>query len=247
MAKTTNQIPEIHETTDYDQFKAIIGNRAIFQPHLNRMIEDLQEHNFLPTTPIKVNQRMEVIDGQHRLLAAKHLGLPIYYIIEDEGDLTTVQKTNSRQRQWTIVDFLESYMATGKKDYIRLAEFCEEYNTSIATAIELLSGRMSGRSSLEDFKNGKFAITDYERAERVASLLNEIRRFSPDKVWTHRVFVRTLVLLDKEGKIDPKEITKQLEKHQLAVTRRPSLKGYLLELEDIVNFDKNRQDYVALA
>ena len=41
--------------------------------------------------PIVVNKKMEVMDGQHRLMAAKQLGVEIYY--QEEKNLEKTRKT----------------------------------------------------------------------------------------------------------------------------------------------------------
>ena len=71
---------DINQTTDYDRFTFIEGNRDICHLHLNRLIQSMQE-KCIPV-PILVNEKYEIVDGQHRWSAVKHLGLTLYYHVE---------------------------------------------------------------------------------------------------------------------------------------------------------------------
>ncbi len=56
-------------------------NEETFQEYVENIKKSMQK-NFLISTII-VNENFEVIDGQHRLIASKDLGLPIYYFINN--------------------------------------------------------------------------------------------------------------------------------------------------------------------
>ena len=77
---------KVEETTDYKQFKKVKGNRGYAQRHLKNLVSSIAQNNLLQYSPIIVNDKMEVIDGQHRLAAAQSLGLPIYYVVAGDGD-----------------------------------------------------------------------------------------------------------------------------------------------------------------
>lgn len=72
-------------TTNYDMFKFRDDNRTkIRKRHVDTLAESIQRNNQLEKHPIVVNQDMEIINGQHRLCAAKELGIPVYYIVQEE-------------------------------------------------------------------------------------------------------------------------------------------------------------------
>ena len=63
---------------------------------------------------------MEVVDGQHRLKAAQELGVAIYYQIIEDAQLQEIQLLNAYARPWQTGDYLDSYVALGKKEYIEV-------------------------------------------------------------------------------------------------------------------------------
>lgn len=77
MVKHSNQV---HTTTDYFLFfKPIEGNRNKNIIHLSRLKKSISE-NYLFTVII-VNEKYEIIDGQHRFECVKELKLPLHYIV----------------------------------------------------------------------------------------------------------------------------------------------------------------------
>ena len=73
MNKIVNQV---HSTNEHSVFKIQIGNRPVNNNHVARLIISMKKSYLM--SPLIVNEKMEVIDGQHRLSAQKELKLPTY-------------------------------------------------------------------------------------------------------------------------------------------------------------------------
>src|SRR5882672_6062386 len=149
-----NQAPEVLVTTDYNTFKKLEGNRPFNKGLLVALQESIQnDGNYLAFNPIIVNERMEVIDGQHRLKVAKALSLPVYYIVAKGLKLNETRVQNSQKRNWTSADYLNAFIAQGDREVMELAEFMKEYKFSIAIAIRLLTQSRSNKE-MREFKVG---------------------------------------------------------------------------------------------
>ena len=74
-----NVVNTVHKTNDYDLFNDIFGNRKIAKYHINNIKQSFSEKQI--EAPIIVNEKYEVIEGQHRFRSCKALELPIYYIV----------------------------------------------------------------------------------------------------------------------------------------------------------------------
>ena len=61
---------EILETTDYGMFKPLLGNRD--RKSESKIIDSIQRVGYI-ISPLIVNEKMEVIDGQNRLAALESL------------------------------------------------------------------------------------------------------------------------------------------------------------------------------
>ena len=73
---------EILTTTDYSIFKTLEGNRAVKDHRVDKIVKSICNIGYV-TSPILVNEKMEVIDGQGRLQALERLGMPVEYIIHE--------------------------------------------------------------------------------------------------------------------------------------------------------------------
>jgi disulfide oxidoreductase YuzD len=69
----------VYSTTNYNQFKYLKGNRAITELHVRRLVEAIKEKDL--QVPIIVDEKMNVVEGQHRLEAYKIVGKDQYYTL----------------------------------------------------------------------------------------------------------------------------------------------------------------------
>lgn len=175
----------IIETTDYDQFTILGGNRDIDKNHVKRMTKLLGEQgNLTGDFPIIVNKRMEVMDGQHRLAALKQLKWPVYYQVRENLSLSQVRAINVGHRNWTWLDFARSYANLGNKNYIRFLQVEAVYHYGYGTLAQF-SGFKDNRSALGrsglTFRNGglHFSMEDQERTLANLSKWDDVREYIP--------------------------------------------------------------------
>ena len=81
MKKETNQVKvnSVYRTNDYSLFSKLDGNRDVNKAHLHRLKKSIKEESLC--VPIIVNEKYEIIDGQHRFSCWENLMLPVYYIV----------------------------------------------------------------------------------------------------------------------------------------------------------------------
>jgi hypothetical protein len=235
----------IEKTTDYGKFTVLDGNRPIYKGHLNRLVNAIRENNMLRYSPILVNDKFEVIDGQHRLQAAKKLKLELYYQVIPAGNLSEVQLLNTNNRNWTTEDFLESYVKRGFKDYRYLRDFAEENNMSVSNAVGLLSGGFNHIEGNHDrmltFRTGDFVATHKDYAVLMAKRLEEMDKYLEPSVRNDRDFLKGLEKAYKT--IQHEDLMAKLIASGWKIDRHVTARDYLRRIEDIVNFkiSKNRK------
>lgn len=236
-------------TNDYYQFKKINGNRDIFQPHLARLKSAMNRKDLQKYNPAMVTKDKYILDGQHRLQDALEEGKPFYFVIIDDVEIEGLVETillNATNRPWQSEDYLRAHIAAGKRDYLILQDFASEYKLSPAICIMLLHGQYTNSKKVrQDFYDGNFKITDMAKAKRLASLISEVRRFSPRFAWTHRECIRALVALEEQ--IDPKLLIKQLDEYKVIIEPRVSKNDYLRQFEEILKRGgKNKDVHLAV-
>lgn len=128
VSKRTRICTVVYETMDYDRFKFIDGNRDINKTNKKNIIESFGEQGQrYVTNPIIVNEKMEIIDGQHRFEASRELGMPIQYIIVEGIGREAVQDLNRAQLKWALSNFVGFHRVTDES-FERLFDLLKLYN-----------------------------------------------------------------------------------------------------------------------
>lgn len=167
----------VQETTDYGQFKTIIGNRGVNENHLADLVKEVEMNNLLSVQPIIVNEKGEVIDGQHRLEVAKKLRTPIYYVTVPGLSVKHLVRLNNSQRKWKTIDFVNLHCALGNQNYIELRNFSEKNKLSIPISVLLISARGNLTIGKASFKEGGYEISDLDRGQELFEIGNELSKF----------------------------------------------------------------------
>jgi hypothetical protein len=102
---------QLFKTKDYDQFTLIDYNRDIDKNHVKNLELKLQEYNDLHLTPFIVTPDLAIVDGQHRFIAARNLGLDVYYMIDENYDPKKMVMHNTTQKRWGNESFLKYWIA----------------------------------------------------------------------------------------------------------------------------------------
>lgn len=229
----------IYKTKNYGLFHRIPGNRIPKQRHIDELVSDISDENMLQENPMTVtnhNGGLGIVAGQHRLKAAEILDEYIYFMFKKNATVKEVRMLGSNTKDWLLNDWLNSIIEEkNSKDYITLKEFASEYKLSLPIAINILTDEFKTRGRIRrDFEGGHFEIKDYDTADRMASLLTEVRMHSNDGAWTDRRCMQALRRFLDSG--DPKRLGRKLNEYGLAISKRKSVKEYEAELEHILNF-----------
>lgn len=157
---------KIYETNDYDMFKKLQGNRD--ERSAQKIKKSIRKIGYI-VSPICVNEKMEVIDGQNRLMALKDLGLPVhYYVVEGVGLEEAIQMNIGRQN-WKPIDYARGYALQGNVNYQRLLQLYEKSNhLSLGIISAILRGEISnGGGDAKAVNDGKIKIS--EKTEKIMS------------------------------------------------------------------------------
>ena len=181
MNKDTGKVT--YETKNYDQFKTLEGNRSIDQKNVNNIEQNMREHGVLPTVII-VNEKMEVIDGQHRIEALKRLHEPVRFQIHEGLTVKDCIGFNIASVNWKIKDYIKSYSlcedANIKKEYIGLEKLKMEFPDISDTALSVYASGLTGDKNKvqQRIRNGEFKfLHSYEETVEKLNFLNRFNEF----------------------------------------------------------------------
>jgi hypothetical protein len=212
--------------------------------HLENLKNSIRKKNLLELNPIIINDKNEVIDGQHRLAAAQALNTDVYYVKGNGLTLDDVILLNTSSKVWRLDDYLHSYAARGFKAYKMVEPFATKWGISTSNAIAIL-GSVPGehfQAPQKAFKLGKFEIADEAVANEFIKRLKEIAVFTVNEAWTDREFMRAMwKLYYNEAELDHETFMRKVQSWPKPITRRQSTREYLRQFEDIYNRDLQKK------
>ena len=199
--------------------------------------------------PIIVNEKMEIIDGQHRFQAIQNLGLSLHYKIIDCLNLPDVQRLNARNKVWSFNDSLDSFCDLGKKDYILFKKFKIEHKFANRENLTLLlNDRLASQNDEKAFKNGHLVISKQrlnianERAKQILDLtIFYTQHENKSKGVRNRYFVNAMCLAFNQERFSYLEFQSQLKKkaNKDKLEDLASQVAYQKLIEEIYNYRRD--------
>ena len=255
--KDTKINSDVMKSSDYEKFSILEQNRVVNDKHVNELVVSIQNNGQL--TPIIVNEKFEIIDGQHRFDACKILKQSVMYLISYKTSINEVILMNNTQKSWKLHDYLRCF-SDKKWDnheiYQKVDKFMREHNLKLSTCIVLLSeGTGSGNSlgnavslqgqGLISFKKGIYRIGNLTRAQAIAKILSEIKAFAPDLVGSDR-FCRSYCKLSLEPKWNHNSAVYQIKKYRRKYDGASSKEEALQGLLAVYNYNQLKSKKISI-
>tara|TARA_E500000318_G_scaffold104621_1_gene110776 strand:- start:529 stop:1257 length:729 start_codon:yes stop_codon:yes gene_type:complete len=232
---------KIEVSKDYDKFKFVHGNRPVDERHVKKLVNSMKQ-NYIPT-PIIINKKNEIVDGQHRYLACKQLGLDVYFY-RNEINLAGLREINQHSKNWTLDDFLDSYVQLERKSdkvgpYTIFQHF--KKTTKFPNAVCLMMLTDNRGQYADKFKQGLFTIPagQYEIAQKQAKMIIESGTYYQG--YKRRSYVVALLVLFKDPEFKFKKFIKKLEMNRSKLFHCTNTEDYLDAIEKLYSWgDKNK-------
>lgn len=233
------------KTLHFEKFVVLELNRPLIDIHVKNLMDAiLNNPQLTELSPIVVNEKLAVIDGQHRLEAHKRLYslghvFPIHYIIREGFNIKDAQQMNSLSKTWGLVDYARIEAQTN----LNYRLFMNEIGTRKLTAetvILYLSGKASKHSG---FKKGQFQIKEVARAEEMFDNLCEVgellqkEKITPAMFWKSTSFTRALYNIMNCSNYNQERMLETLKLRGDALN---SSKSRVLDLEETLKSIYNR-------
>lgn len=148
-----------YRTYDYAKFKTMRGNRKVAEKRVTTIMESIKQIGRLPT-PIIVNEKMEIIEGQGRVEACKRLGLPIEYIIVVGATIEDCRVINQANTPWGEDDYIQSHIQSGNENYIRVKGLQDIGFTNMDVFNFSYNYLQSGAVKRRTYSGGQFILTE---------------------------------------------------------------------------------------
>lgn len=245
------EINTVYQTNNYNQFNILVGNRPVSKLHVRRLKKSFEKRYLM--SPIIVNEKFDIIDGQHRFCAAKELGYPVNYIVVEGYGLEEVKSLNTNNSNWKKRDYLDAYVDLGYESYIKFKKFMNTYEDfGIGSCEVLLSNTVNagqnnrrdkslksqtnkeGTYALRTFQEGELEIKDYDLACENAEKIMMIKPYYIG--YSRTVFVRVMIGLFNHENYEHRKLLDRLKSNPTAMQHCTNITQYKLMIEEIYNF-----------
>lgn len=213
----------LYETKDYNIFKLIKGNRELNRIHVNKLARAIRDYgNITLISPILVNEKYEVIDGQHRLWAMQKvekedkLDYTINFIVRDGLTSEDAIKMNSGSKGWNPDDYARHFVNLKKEDYAIFLSFRDRYNLNADVLFRYLSPSGCNRTQ---FQNGKFKVENQSKSKTWCNRLEEMDQYYRDS--RHRSFSLAFFELVSHQDYDHNRMIEQLQNYASYLIKVP--------------------------
>lgn len=214
-------------TENYDMFKKIGGNRKINKANYAKIVKSMKEEQLI--IPIVVNERYEIIDGQHRFTACKDLGKPVYFYMVRGYGLDQVKRANIASSNWKKENYLDMFVAEGNEIYKEFEEIKERYDLNISNLLKIFAivqEKQSARVGYE-FENGTFALDGKMEVLRFLTALEDFNFF---KFYKSNNFLIAFTRLYFKSEYDHDKMKTKLITHRNSLEKRSTSDEYLVLL-----------------
>lgn len=237
MPKITNIIT--YETNAYSSFKKINGNRDINLNNVKNIIDNIKKNGLKPTIII-VNEKMEIIDGQHRIEALKQLNLPVMYQIHKGLTLEDCIALNTSGKKWTLADYVISYATNGNQEYQELCRLGCKYGKEFTmnNIVSIVNSKSMSNSG-DAIKKGRLVLK-YKGAdaEKKLETISTYMEFFTHVVGRKEILINLLSKLIAFDAIDQARLEEQIKKYAHIVTTAVNHDEVLNKLEELYNYKR---------
>jgi hypothetical protein len=241
------QVSSIFRTTNFERYKFNSLQRVIKEKHVRNLIEKMRIHGYLANKAISVNERNEIIDGHHRYLAAKNLGIPMLVQVCKGMKEDSIIEANQDQVNWDKHDFTNTYAKKGNINYIELQNFMVKYpKFKMTQSLILLMNEPNAHPNKKTFQSGEFKIGSVKKAEELARKVERISTFFP-KAYGSKCISALLCCEMRCKEFSFEEFIDKLSKFPDKLTPSITTKGYLEKFEEVYNYHRNKKHQIKLS
>lgn len=234
MPELTTVTANSQSTTNYDMFSFLDANREVIATHVARLRESIEESgNFTEVVPILVNERYQIIDGQHRFTALKELGLPVHYSVVEGTNAHTARTMNMFQRNWVPQDYLDSYAKEGKRAYVKLQQLHEEYPEIYIYSLVIYAGGVQTGGFQATFRKGEMPDFDMAEAKERLDKLVELIELNP--VFSRKVMSQAFMNMVKNPNYDHARMVAKVRQLNPEILPYQGITNNLRQLEEVYN------------
>lgn len=227
--------PKIETTSNYSLFNPNEEQRKVDNGHVKKLSESMSLFGFMPHKPIlcyKYKGKLVIVDGHHRLAAAKAVKIPVFYIVQETSCQREMVAT-SEAKQWSVVDCIRLYALRGNKDYAELQSYAQYIPITMAASI--LSGSAAeSTNQRRALRDGSWRIKTREHLKKIIEVISSLQE--KNSAVKSREFVSVLSKCLFAPEFDFDHFSRKLASFPLMLEKTSNEDQMMKLVEDIYNY-----------
>jgi len=237
-----SQDHRVHVEYNYNKFKFTDENRDIKQANLDKLAKSIKRVDMSDYFPVLVNEKMEILDGQHRFTVWKSLGMPIKYKMIKRADKEIIADINTAQATWGINDFIKNQAALGNLNFVLLREDMKKHKI---TAMTLLSAIL-GIKSYNDLVRNKTIVYRKQESNEVAMFMHDVQMFRDFSFGKMTRFYQAFAMFRQHPAYDHATMERQVKRWGHAhLNPQSNHMGYLRDLAAVYNYNRPKDKHIS--
>lgn len=240
MPTTTEKVDAVagvQETRDYDKFEFLSNNRDVNRAHIEALKQAFEDYgNLIKTQPVLVNERMQIIDGQHRYIACMELGAPIHYSMVPGLGIVEARKMNILHRGWNTDDYAKSYAEGGNRHYQAYLDLKEEYGYTHSVMLAFVYGTRDKRGMFADFREGQMTIAHIPNVRERLDMLKAVEEVIGARLAGDMSFASAFLRVTEADGFKLERMLKKLAERRDSLRRFSGIDDNMRQLEDAYNY-----------
>ena len=207
--------PTVQSSFDYDSFSFVDWNRDLNKKNISVLIQENKRNFQLHKFPILVDSKNRIVDGQHRFVASRTLGAPVYFIRDtsSSGTLEEITSVNRAGKRHSIKDIFLMRLGSGdhsaQKLYDLYNDFGGAFDLSIIISMVVNPDNHNGQA-IESLRSGAgLPLGNIRKLREVLLALHASRLECRN---TARA-IAALSMLAHRNNVSPKLIIERIEKN----------------------------------
>lgn len=237
---------QVFQTKTYEMFKFREDNRQVKNRHVSKLTEKMLSKGWIKGSYVVINEKGEIIDGQHRILAAMKANVPINYIVERGAGFDEIRGNNQDKKNWGLSDHISGFVKDNNPNYIILDEFTKKFPDFRVTEALMFLTNSSNAVERSVFESGNFKVKNKEIGEKWASQVIGLKQQFP-RGYNKSIFVRAILkLLSKKKEFNFDEFVRKVNLRPSMIHLCGTVEQYIMMIEEIYNYRRRNNEKVNL-
>jgi hypothetical protein len=231
--QTQNQPTIVEQSDEFHKFKFLKWNRDIVDANIKDLTRKLKKKGQLD--PGKVDEQNYIMEGQHRFLVCRDLGIPFSFLRVKRSE-TDIIELNTARSNWIIKDFLKYYRENHFNEYLKFDNLVNEFPELTISAL-----LKAVYVTPKQFREGNMVITKevFMNAQQLLTIIErQLNWFQGKNVFS---FINAICSLNARPEFDILIFVAKANKYKGKIYMCSSVAEYSRMIKKLYNFNNRKK------